>query len=148
MAKGRLAHDILVTIDNGSTASSTGATSGATLDMTGYEGVVFIGWCDTSGASSVLYAQVGNNTGTATGASGMEPVKGYADFTNSSIGILDVYRPNGRYVNGVLWTQGKSAKRRALVSIQYGAKNRPTSYSTNTNVAFTASPSTGAATAS
>lgn len=140
MAK-RLIHDILVTVEAGSTLSSTGRTSGATLDMTGYDGVMFIGIFDTSGAGNGVYMQHGSAT------AALEVTTGIADCANSSIAILDVWRPNQRYVGGVMTASGLSAKRSRLISIQYGARNRPTSNATNISVKITQQPTTGAATA-
>lgn len=153
MARGRrLGNDILVITEAGSTASSTGRTSGATVDMTGWDGALGIGIFDTTGAGNGVYWQ----DGTATGALG--PTTGIADCAGTSIGIIDVYRPAKRYGGFVMTASGVNAKRQRLITILYGPRDKPTNYasgagatisaiSTGVVVKFTATPASGAATA-
>lgn len=148
----RLGNNILVITEAGSTASSTGRTSGSTIDMTGWDGALGIGIFDTTGAGNGVYWQ----DGTATGALG--PTTGISDCAGSSIGIIDVYRPAKRYGGFVMTASGLSAKRSRLLTILYGPRDKPTAYasgagatisalSTGVAVKFTASPASGNATA-
>lgn len=141
MAK-RLLHDILLQVEAGSTASSTGRTSGATMDMTGWDGALGIGIFDTSGAGNGVYWQDGSAT------AALSPTTGIADCANSSIAVLDVWRPNNRYGGFVMTASGLAAKRSRLITILYGPRNRPTSGgATNFSFKLTQSPAAGAATA-
>ncbi len=148
----RLGNNILVISEAASTASSTGRTSGATVDMTGWDGALGIGIFDTTGAGNGVYWQ----DGTATGALG--PTTGISDCAGSSIGIIDVYRPAKRYGGFVMTASGLSAKRSRLITILYGARDKPISYSTGAGstigalstgiaVKLTATPASGNATA-
>ncbi len=121
------------------TVGTTGATaaSGAIVDMSGYESVLFLGHVETTQAQAHLSFEMG----TATDA--MEEATGDAPGVAPSL-YLDVFRPARRFVRGVC---GASAGGQNLevITILYGARSQPTSNSTLVNGTILQSPASGAA---
>ena len=132
----RLGSGLAFTVTAGTTASSTGRTSGTVLDMTGYEGVLFIGFVDATSSANGLYAQYGNTTLVAEIATGKVQA-------SATCMVLDLHRPNGRYVNGVITASGVTAKRGPIIAIQYGARNKPTTNTSTVAIGYSATPASG-----
>jgi len=104
------------------TGAGTSDVEGTILDMSGYEGVLFIASFGTPAANNTLHAQ--QDTDVAGGA--------MADLLGTSVGVgasdedvwLDVHKPRERYVRAVA-DRGTSTTLECLIAIQYGARNMP-----------------------
>lgn len=113
-------------------ADSTDANSDI-LDMQGYEGVIFIVPIEDSVAGGVAKLAV---EGSATNAdagmaaiSGAEATKTSAanDDLNGNLLIVNVYRPQKRYVQGVITSATANIAFGTMIAIRYGAKKLPVS---------------------
>jgi hypothetical protein len=102
------------------------------LDMSGYEGVIFIALLGDVLSTSVLTLTVKGNS--ANSVSSPSPVTQKAsvaftaDATNadSKAIVVDVYRPTLRYVFGSFTRTVANATVGGIIAIQYDARNKPT----------------------
>jgi hypothetical protein len=101
------------------------------LDMSGYEGVVFIVPITDSAATGVAALTVQQNTSDSD--SGMAAVSGGSatatcttnDDLNDTLLIVDVYRPLERYVQGVLTSATANIAYGNTIAIRYSARKLP-----------------------
>ena len=125
--------------------SSTAANSTSPVDMSGYDGVLFISSFGTANAGNYLKAQMAATTA----STNME------DLTGTALGVgssdeqvwLDIYRPTKRYVRCQAVRAGAATTMSPIWAIRYGARNAPTSMNTAGTIYGEAhsSPSTGTA---
>lgn len=99
------------------------------LDMKGFQGVVFIAKLGDVAAGSVLTLAAQQNS--ANSETGMATLEGSVTHTATSTDaddnllILDVVRPNERYVRAALTSATADAAKSGILAIQYGAKEVP-----------------------
>ena len=120
-----------------SVISCTGSTDGSaqSLDMSGYEGVMFVAipWGVTAAGQLGLAALTGDTSGTLTADtsrySGTTGATATTDLMGDAI-VLDVYRPTRRFAGVELYraTQNSMA---TVIAIQYGAHKTPVITSTS-----------------
>lgn len=104
------------------TTAGTSSVNGTALDMSGYEGVLFIAKFGTAASDNTIHAEQDT-------ASGMGSA---ADLAGTSVGVgasdeivwLDLYRPQERYVRMVA-DRGTSSTLDWAVALQYGSKSQP-----------------------
>lgn len=118
-----------------SNASTDGNT--AILDMSGWDGVVFITPVTTATTGSVTALTVEASTTNAdtymaaiTGA-----VATKTSPSNGTLLIVDVYRPLKRYVQGVITSATQAATFDATIAIQYRGIKAPVTVADNTTIA-------------
>jgi hypothetical protein len=120
------------------------------LDMSGYEGVVFIVPVTDSVTTGVATLKVEQNT--ADSDSGMAALSGAtatvtcasSDDINNTLLIVDVYRPLERYVQGVVTSSAANIAYGNMIAIQYGARELPiTEHASVSDSAIVASPAEG-----
>jgi len=108
-------------------ASSTAARNGAILDMAGYEGVMAIITLATQGASAV--GDFHWEQDTAVGGGTMADLLGTAMVIGADdddeVWISDLYRPQERYVRGVITKDASHAQAASVTYIQYGGHKGP-----------------------
>jgi hypothetical protein len=114
----------------GLNAVAAGVTvqNGAVIDMSGFEGVIFVALLGALTATQVtaLKAQTGNaNDGSDAADITGAVTANMADADSNKILVLDVFRPQKRYVRGVVTRGTANAVIDGLLVIQYGAKSRP-----------------------
>lgn len=126
---------------------TTGGTGSTTpiLDMTGYEGILFLAYAEATNASIQLFARGGTATADMSELTG--PEAGEATGVAPSL-YLDVYRPKERYIEGVLMCGSGGAGNSAIVGLRYGARALPTTNSTLWHGLALATPNSGTASAS
>lgn len=113
-----------------SAASSTDANSDI-LDMSGWDGVVFVAPIEDSVATGVATLKVEQNT--ANQDSGMAALAGATaavtsaqnDDVNGTLLVVDVYRPRERYVQGVLTSATANIAFGTMIAIQYRGRKAP-----------------------
>lgn len=119
-------------------AAGTTSQNGSTLDMTGFEGVMFIALFGALTATQVtaLKAQQGaaSNLSDAADLVGTS-VGPLADGDGNKALVLDVYKPRERYVRGVVVRGTANAVIDGMIAIQYGAGLKPTVHDATT-IAF------------
>lgn len=117
------------------------------LDMSGYDGVVFIVPIEDSVSGGVATLKVEQNT--ANSDSGMAAVSGGVatatsasnDDLNGKLLVVDVYRPRERYVQGVLTSATQNIAFGTTIAILYKGSKMPISeHSTIADQAVVASP--------
>lgn len=102
------------------------------LDMTGYDGVMFIALTGDVTTASVLTLTVKGNTANSTSSPTPSTLKASDAFTADSTSadskaiLVDVYRPTQRYVFGVLSRTAANAVVGGVLAIQYQTRNKPT----------------------
>lgn len=109
-------------------AAGTTAINGATLDMSGYEGVLFLCVMGAITATAVtsLKAQQGNASNMSDAADLAGTGITIADDDDNQVFVLDVYRPQERYVRPVVSRGTANAVVQSCLAVQYGARSRPT----------------------
>lgn len=118
-------------VENSASAGTTDLETDI-LDMSGYDGVLFIAVLGDATSGSVLELQVLGNT--ASSVSSPTPVEltvddatytaGASDADNKLL-IVDCVRPNYRYVYAKLVIDTQNCVVDAIIAIQYRAKNVP-----------------------
>lgn len=129
MIPGYLNDEVKITrVANSAVAAQTDVAS-SILDMTGFDGVMFIGILGDVTTGSVLELEVQqddvNDTAGMAAITSSTFTAGASDADNKLL-IQDVVRPTKRYVRGVLKRGTANAVVDGIVAIQYRARNRPT----------------------
>lgn len=131
-------------------AAGTTSQTGSTIDMEGYDGVLLIALIGTLTAGQVtsLKAQQSSDDGAA---------DTYADLAGSNTGpmadgdsnkllCLDIFRPQERYIKGVIVRGTQNAVIDGLLAIRYQASKRPTVLGTTVSASkVVVSPAEGTA---
>lgn len=122
-----LSEGVLITVD-GPTTAGTSEVDSTALDMTGYDGVIFIVKIGTAAANNSAKAQ----EDTATGMGTVQDLAG-SSTPSSAVAtlktlVIDVQRPVKQFVRCAV-LRGTSTTVDAIVAIQYRARNLPTTQS-------------------
>jgi hypothetical protein len=128
-----LSKSMKVTVVEAAATAATTELVTDVLDMSGYEGVIFIALTGDVTSGSVLTLTVKGNS--ANSVSSPTPVTQKASdaFTagasdaDSKVIMVDVYKPTLRYVFGSLTRTTQNAVVGGIIAIQYGAGLKPTS---------------------
>ncbi len=131
------------------TAAGTTDINGSTIDMLGFEGVLFVVGFGTITASAVTSIKV--QQGAESDLSDAADLAGtgvtVADDDDNQIFGVDVYRPTERYVRVVVDRGTANAVVDGGIAIQYGPAKAPTTHDTTTvgSVETHAGPAEGTA---
>lgn len=115
-------------VENAVAAGTDDTTASDAIDMSGYDGVVFIALFGTLTASQVTSMKAQQDTASAMSTA--------ADLEGSSVGpladdddnqclVLDVYRPRERYVRVVITRATANAVIDGVIAIQYRSRKGP-----------------------
>lgn len=104
--------------------AATSAVESDVVDMSGYDGVLFLTRFGTAAANNSVKVQQGeeSNLSDAVDLEGSGVVSG-ADPSNEAI-YVDVYKPNKRYVR-LYVTRGTSSTLGEIWAIKYGPRKAP-----------------------
>lgn len=127
-----LSKDCKITVVEAAAAAGTSELVTDVLDMSGYEGVMFIALTGDVTDTSVLTLTVKANS--ANSVSSPTPItqKATDAFTagaataDSKVLMVDLYKPTLRYVFGSLTRATANAVVGGIIAIQYGATYKPT----------------------
>ena len=115
---------------SGAVAAGQAATASDIVDMNGWDGVVFIALTGDATSGSVLTLAAQQNELNATG--GMATLTGTATYTalsatdaDSKALVLDVQKPNKRYVRAVFTTATQDSVKNGIIAIQYRGTHLP-----------------------
>lgn len=144
-----LAKEVKVTRVMNAVAAGTSDQNSAVVDMTGFDGVMFLAAFGTitSGAVTSIKGQ----QGAASDASDAADLEGtavtVADDDDNQVAGLDIYRPQERYVRLVVDRGTQNAVIDGVVAIQYKGRKFPTTHDTTTVVGIEShnSPAEGTA---
>ncbi len=129
----------LITVNAGASGTTTPMV-GDVLDMTGWDGVIYLAFKNTTDAAAALWNKQGTASGSLTDTSGL------VTFTKKLV-YLDVWRPTMQFVQGS-YLASTSGDPKVLISIQYGGKILPTTQPASTTGLREYSPATSTATSS
>lgn len=127
-----LANDVKISYGRVAVAAANNTDSNsAILDMSGWDGVVFIVPITDSVQGGVATLKVEANT--ANSDSGMAAITGATatatsagnDDLNSTVLVVDVYRPLKRYVQGVITSATQNIAFGDMIAIQYRGHKLP-----------------------
>lgn len=115
---------------NPTSAGVAGATTGASVDMAGYDGCAFV--CNvgtaTSGATATLAVRTSASTGSWVAISGATCVStGGAD---NGLLMVDVYKPRKRYLSPLLTIGTTILVHGGVTAYRYHARSTPVTNST------------------
>jgi len=120
------------------------AINSDSVDMKGFEGVMFFGVIATADADNFANAAQSSDDGSA---------DAFADLTGSKVVpgddgdsfLIDVYRPRERYVRCEIDRGGANTATGDIYALQYGARKKPTSHGATVDAEIHISPSEGTA---
>lgn len=127
-----LSKDIKITVVEAAAAAAQTELVTDVLDMSGYEGVMFIALTGDVADTSVLTLTVKGNsansvtTPTPVTQKATDALTAGAATADSKVLMVDVYKPALRYVFGSLTRTTANAIVGGIIAIQYGAKSKPT----------------------
>jgi hypothetical protein len=125
MRANNLSNAIKVTKVAAGAASGGTDVAGTTIDMQGFEGVVFVTTIATANAGNFLKAQQGVASDLSDAAD-LEGSKVVA-AANGQVVWYDLYQPRERYVRPVVVRAGANTATGDLYAIQYGPRRLPVS---------------------
>lgn len=128
-----LSKDVKITVVAAAATAAQTAVTSDVLDMSGYDGVMFIALTGDVTATSVLTLTAKANSANSTSSPTPVTQKATDAFTagasdaDSKALVVDVYRPTLRYVFAELTRTTANAVVGGIIAIQYSAANKPTS---------------------
>ena len=132
-------------------AVATGITAqnSSVVDMQGYDGVMFIGAVGALTATAVtgLKAQQGAASNLSDAADLEGSLASIPDTGSNGVAVVDVYRPQERYVRAVFSRAVAGAVLDGIIAIQYKGMKKPTTHDATTVIAakYLNSPAEGTA---
>ncbi len=125
-----LLEDIKIVRVSNAVAAGTSAANGTAVDMSGYEGVIFLVafGAIVSGAVTSVKAQQGAASDGSDGADLEGSGVTVADTDDNKIVALDIYRPRqslGKYVRPVVSRATQNATIDSITAILYNGRNKP-----------------------
>jgi hypothetical protein len=130
----QLSKNVKITVVAAAAAAATTSVTSSVLDMSGYDGVMFIALLGDVTTGCVLSLTVSGNTASSTSSPTPVTQKATADFTadastaDSKALVVDVCDPMLRYAFAVLARGTANAVVGGIIAIQYKAEFRPTSH--------------------
>lgn len=132
-----LSKNVKVTKVAAAATSAGTAIDSTAVDMSGFEGVIFVG--------SIATANAGN---TANAAQATTSGGSYADLAGSEVApgdngdsfLIDVYRPRERFVRCEIDRSGANSATGDIYAIQYGAASKPTVHGATIDAILAISP--------
>lgn len=124
-----LSKGIKITRALNAVAAGTTSQNGSILDMSGFDGVMFVAALGTLTATQVTSLKA--QQGALVGGGDMADLAGsavgpLADADSNKCLVLDVYRPQKRYVRPVVVRGTANAVIDGVIAIQYSARVKPT----------------------
>ena len=128
-----LGKSIVLDLVQAGLADGTTDPDSSSVDMQGFEGVMFVGIIGAQDAAATAAIQAAGSTDDSTfaditGALATSPVN-----SDDKILVLDVYRPQDRYIRTTLTRAGTTNTTwGGTLAIRYGAHNKPTTHTAAT----------------
>lgn len=113
----------LLTLGAASATTATSTVDGAAIDMQGYDGVVIFGVIATANAGNYLKAQQGDASNLSDAAD-LAGTKVTVD-SNGDIAILDVAKPQKRYIRGNFVRAGATTVTGEMYYLRYNGDKMP-----------------------
>ena len=136
-----LSKDVKITMVKDAAVSAGTALNSDSVDMAGFEGVMFIGQIDTANAANFANAAQSSNDSSFDDLAGTKVVPG----DNDDSFLIDIYKPGDRYVRCEIDRGGANTATGPIYAIQYGAAVKPTSHGATIDAELHVSPAEGTA---
>lgn len=123
--------NIKITRVSNAVAAGSTDSNGSSVDMQGFEGVLFVALFGTLTASAVtgLKAQQSSDDGSSDAFADLAgTAQSIADSKDDDCLVLDVCRPRERYVRPVVTRATANAVIDGVLAIQYGPRAKPTTH--------------------
>ena len=121
------------------TAAGTSTINSSSVDMSGANGVMFVGSFGTANAGNTVHVQESDDNSTWANVAGTEAVQ----TTNNNLWVIDINRPLKRYAR-VVHTRGVSTTINPTTAQRYDPMKMSTALSSTVDVIVTlASPVAG-----
>lgn len=130
-------------VEAGATSAGTELTSDS-VDMEGFDGVMFVGSIATANAGNYGKAAQSSDDGVADAFSDLEGSKNVPG-TNGHSFLIDIYKPLKRYVRCAVIRAGANTVTGDIYAIQYCAAKAPISQGATINGELHISPAEGTA---
>lgn len=130
----QLTKNVKISVVSGAAVAGTSSIDSSVLDMTGYDGVMFIALLGDVTDTSVLTLTAKGNSANSTSSPAPVTQKATDAFTanattaDSKALVVDVFKPTLRYMFATLTRATANAVVGGIVAIQYSASNKPTSH--------------------
>lgn len=124
-------------------ATGTTTLTTATIDMQGYEGVMFVGSLGAANAGNFAKARQGQQSNMSDGAD-LANTK-VTPVTNGDSFLIDIYKPQERYVDVQIVRGGITSTIGDVYAILYGPRKAPTTHGPTINAETHISPVEGIA---
>jgi hypothetical protein len=138
---GPLSKEIKVTLVKATQTSAGTAVNSDGVDMTGWEGVIFLGAMHTANAGNSANAAQGADNSNFDDLEGTKIVPG----DNGDSFMIDVYRPKDRYVRCEVVRAGANTVLGEIYAIQYRPLSQPTTQGATIDAETHVSPAEGTA---
>ncbi|MBN50038.1 MAG: hypothetical protein CMN85_10890 [Spongiibacteraceae bacterium] len=122
-------------------ASAGTAINSASVDMQGFDGVVFFGSFGKANASNFANAAQSDDDTTFTDLAGTKVAPGDDDDSF----LIDIYRPGKRYVRCEIDRGGANTATGDIYALLYGARNMPVTHGSTIDAETHVSPAEGTA---
>ncbi|MFO8012120.1 MAG: hypothetical protein R6X20_02325 [Phycisphaerae bacterium] len=119
-----LLENVKVTLVKAQQTSAGTDVESDSVDMEGFEGVVFLAKIATANAANFLKAQQSSDDGSSDAFADLEGTK-VVPGDDGDQAKLDIYRPRERYVRAVIDRGGASTATGDIYAVQYGARKAP-----------------------
>ena len=126
MAARQLSNGCKITKVQDHTGAATTAVNSTSVDMAGYEGVIFITSFGTAAADNTAEVSQSADNSSFSDLAASQVASGTSDEDV----WIDVYRPSDRYVRLEV-ARGTSSTLESIWAIQYGAKSQPVDNTTS-----------------
>lgn len=129
---GFLGKDVKITVVEAAATAGTSTLTTDVLDMSGFEGVMFLALTGDVTDTSVLTLTAKGNSANSTSSPTPVTQKASDAFTasatsaDSKVIFVDVYKPPLRYMFAELSRATANAVVGGIIAIQYGAHSKPT----------------------
>lgn len=137
-----LSKNVKVVLAKAAQASGTTAVTTDVIDTLGFQGVMFFGSIATKDAGNYATAQQGTKAD-GSDAADLADTK-VTPATNGHSFLIDVYRPQERYVDVVI-TRGQATATGDVYAVLYGPTKMPTAHGSTILAETHASPAEGTA---
>lgn len=136
-----LSQNTKLTLVKAAQTSAGTAVDSDSVDMAGFEGVIFFGSIATANAANSANVAESDDDSTFNDLLGTKVVPG----DNGDSFLIDVYRPLGRYVRCEVDRGGANTAVGDIYALQYGARKKPVTHGATIDSEVHASPAQGTA---
>lgn len=122
--RGHITSNVALERSAAAAGAATTAVTGTAVDMSGWDGVLFVTSIATANAGNHLHAE--QSAASGSGFADLEGTEVVAGDSGDYV-LLDIQKPNKRYVRPII-TRGASTATTDILAIKYRGRNVPVTY--------------------